>query len=991
MNISTYLKPFPTLQRTAEPVEPTYGKLRFNTSQQITHFAAGLPPRDSVHFGAERFSDKIPNLKIDLKNIFQTYTPHGRLQKKIELATALGSSPQSLDVPDENGSTLLIEAAKLGDLGSAEILLKKGANVNAANLEGWTPLHQAAFQNNPNMVSWLLSNGADVDPQFVQKPSPPNSGYIIVDTYESGELGPRDPDGSIVSSETDIPPSPLGETPLHWAARGGDLQVIQLLAQKGAKINAQDALGNTPLHIASDTGNLNGVKALLSIGAAVDIVNEKGQAPIHLAASSGKIEILEALKEKGADLSVKDKRGQFPIFNALEARHDLAVLYFLDQGVDPNVKNVFGHPLLHWAILQPNARIFNKLLEKNVNPNIENDSMENVLHSLASEKELFNDDLPPGFQDPNSFKTVLTNRIKTLLEKGVNIEHQEAKFKQTPLASAIAANNHPLFSLLMNSGAQWDLVSGEGETGIHIAVNNSNGYALTQLLDKSKETGKNIIDTVNKRGDTALMLTLDNPTPNSMVQDLLKEGASLTTVNKDGLTPLHLAFHNGRWEAAALFISKGADIHLPLPNGKTLVDYAALNLQTEQYNQLIQKGAQPSEFSKNFTQWYKAQESLNPNNPSVKNFIQLIPPLFEMPFKLLERFMWNIEHFYDYNYDKRGYHPNEAELMLLLKHPDLFDRDPDKTKSLSLALTSITRYIEPPQVELSDAMLKTWGDIGFLTHAYRFWRFDTMSVSSSSESKSPHSASLGKTSLFQEFGFKPAPETRPLNSIFGKGFLYTDPSSQNKFEFRRGYLLVTHPQQGTLIIRNSSTVFGRDLLKHPAYFFPKPLSEAEILKFDPRVLDEDTEQSIASWHILDKELYLNPKNKQAVSELTDALMGLKEEYRQFKLDTKSFEGYGSQKHFTGHLSPGFSKLIKLLSKLKLERPSQPLPDLAFVHPDFPAWQPYGTFKLTPPHLQELQAFISGTWNEKNYPQSEWIQFLVKAGVENRAELVMVEP
>ncbi|MBY0403162.1 MAG: ankyrin repeat domain-containing protein, partial [Cyanobacteria bacterium] len=401
MNISTYLKPFPTLQNPRGPVEPSYDKLQIN-SQKITHVAAGLPPIDSVHFGAKKSPPNIPNLKIDLKNIFQTYTPQGRLQKKIELATSLGSNPpQSLDEPDENGSTLMIEAARLGDLGAAKTLLEKGAKLNAANLDGWTPLHQAAFQNNPKMVSWLLSNGADVDPLFVQKSGQPNADILVADTLveDAYESGTRDPDGSLAPSESVIPSTslatslatPLGDTPLHWAARAGDFQVIQLLAQKGAQINAQDTFGNTPLHIAADTGNINGVKALLSIGAAVDIVNEKGQTPIHLAAASGKIEILEALKEKGADLSFKDKRGQSPIFNALEAKHDLAVLCFLEQGVDPNVKNVFGDPLLHWAVLQPNAIIFNKLLEQNVNPNIENDLKENVFHSLAREKDLFND------------------------------------------------------------------------------------------------------------------------------------------------------------------------------------------------------------------------------------------------------------------------------------------------------------------------------------------------------------------------------------------------------------------------------------------------------------------------------------------------------------------------------------------------------------------------------------------------------------------------
>ncbi|MBY0405664.1 MAG: hypothetical protein K2X66_17310, partial [Cyanobacteria bacterium] len=243
------------------------------------------------------------------------------------------------------------------------------------------------------------------------------------------------------------------------------------------------------------------------------------------------------------------------------------------------------------------------------------------------------------------------------------------------------------------------------------------------------------------------------------------------------------------------------------------------------------------------------------------------------------------------------------------------------------------------------------------------------------------------------FGFKPAPESRPLNEVFGKGFLFKDQASGSNVEFRRGYLLVTHPKKGTLVIRNSSPVFGRDLLRHPAYYLKKALTPDEILTFDPRSLtDQDS--------ILYREHYPNKNNSDAhsakrISALTDTLLTINNKYRKFKLDTEAFDN-GT---FTGHLSPGLPKLVEVLNQLKAQ--GKPLPDLAFTQPEFPPYQPYfyfdgdmkkiDRFRLTPAHLQELNDFVSGQWSEKKYLESDWIRFLNQAGVENRGELVMLEP
>ncbi|MBY0403887.1 MAG: hypothetical protein K2X66_08305, partial [Cyanobacteria bacterium] len=355
---------------------------------------------------------------------------------------------------------------------------------------------------------------------------------------------------------------------------------------------------------------------------------------------------------------------------------------------------------------------------------------------------------------------------------------------------------------------------------------------------------------------------------------------------------------------------------------------------------------------------------------------------------------------------------NEAELLLLAKHPDAFapSSSPsgywngNPTSALTTALTSISHFINQ-SVQLSDTALRAWGEIGFLSHGFRFWRYDTVG---------------GPNSLMAQFGFKPFAQDRPLDDVFGKGFIYENKPKNALIEFRRGYLLVSQKDHGTLIIRNSSTVFGRDLLRHPGYFMDKALSREEIETFDPRTLPD-------SRSILEKELYKGEGspymygggahkpsvNDKHMWELVNTILEVKDQYRRFKFDTEAFteapddvsEVLGTQpetpsKRFVGHLSPGFPKLVKLLNTLKEQ--NKPLPDLAFVHPEYPIYQPYtfgedasGTpqnrYRLTPSHLKELNDFLNGTWSEKKYPDSTWIQFLNQAGVEKRAELVMLAP
>ena len=130
------------------------------------------------------------------------------------------------DEPNKRGKTLLMYAARHGLADVCEKLIKHGANVNI----GWeygTPLHEAA------LCSFFVS---DLNNQLVL-----HNHRISDDAYVATcECLLRH--GANVNAK-----DYFGETPLHYAGRGGSLEVINLLINNGADITAKDNLGRTPL------------------------------------------------------------------------------------------------------------------------------------------------------------------------------------------------------------------------------------------------------------------------------------------------------------------------------------------------------------------------------------------------------------------------------------------------------------------------------------------------------------------------------------------------------------------------------------------------------------------------------------------------------------------------------------------------------------------------------------------------------------------------
>ena len=156
-------------------------------------------------------------------------------------------------------------AAIENDMEAARWLIANGAEVNAKNKAGSTPLHGAARENAVAVAELLIAKGAEVNAKN-------NDGWTL----------------------------------LHRAAGNNATEVAELLIAKGAEVNAKDDKDRTPLHVAAYWNWAAVAKVLIANGAEVNAKNNDGETPLHVAAYLNKAKVAKVLIDNGAEVNAKD-------------------------------------------------------------------------------------------------------------------------------------------------------------------------------------------------------------------------------------------------------------------------------------------------------------------------------------------------------------------------------------------------------------------------------------------------------------------------------------------------------------------------------------------------------------------------------------------------------------------------------------------------------------------------------------------------------------
>lgn len=156
----------------------------------------------------------------------------------------------------------IADAAARGDREAVKALLKKAADVNAAQGDGMTALHWAAERGDAELADLLVYGGA-------------NTGAVTrIGQYTPLHLAAKTGSAAVVQTlikagaDVNVKSNPSGATPIHLAALAGSADVINLLADAKADVNAREAeWEQTPLIFAASANRAEAVTALIKRGA----------------------------------------------------------------------------------------------------------------------------------------------------------------------------------------------------------------------------------------------------------------------------------------------------------------------------------------------------------------------------------------------------------------------------------------------------------------------------------------------------------------------------------------------------------------------------------------------------------------------------------------------------------------------------------------------------------------------------------------------------
>jgi ankyrin repeat protein len=289
---------------------------------------------------------------------------------------------------DEYGRTPLHWAVMNGNVEIAQLLLQNGADVNARSNNGSSPLHVAIKESNlhVDIVKLLLENGADV---HARKNGETPLCLAALINYRLSDSNNDTP-----LSLAELINYPFASFSDSNSKLNEDLvEIVKLLLEKGADVNASNENGETPLHSASKNGQFEITNLLLKNGADVNAVNNREWTPLCEAASRYFMhyrkedsdfsaledekycpiffEIIELLVENKADVNVEYNRdnGWFLLHKATSLELDDLIVLLVNNDADINIGTLDDRTPLHIAVQMCCSSTVSLLVEEGADVN----------------------------------------------------------------------------------------------------------------------------------------------------------------------------------------------------------------------------------------------------------------------------------------------------------------------------------------------------------------------------------------------------------------------------------------------------------------------------------------------------------------------------------------------------------------------------------------------------------------------------------------------
>uniref|UniRef100_A0A8C3GK54 Ankyrin repeat domain 27 n=1 Tax=Cairina moschata TaxID=8855 RepID=A0A8C3GK54_CAIMO len=390
---------------------------------------------------------------------------------------------------DDRGYTPLHIAAICGQTSSVDLLVAKGAIVNATDYHGSTPLHLACQKGYQNVTLLLLHYKASMDVQDNNGNTP----LHLACTYGHEDCVKALVYYDVRSCRLDIG-NEKGDTPLHIAARWGYQGIIEVLLQNGANPDIQNRMKETslqcalnsklplrsPQHSAETFSRGSSVSSLSS--ASIDTRQEdiknsyKEVEKLLRAVADGDLEMVRYLLEwmeeelEDEDDTVGTSKPEFchPLCQCSKcgpAQKKFARIP--TNGLGVNVSNQDGFTPLHMAALHGHSELVSLLLKHGASVSAKNAQHAVPLH-LACQKGHF-------------------QVVKCLMDYNAK-QNKRDIYGNTPLIYACLNGQYETSALLLQHGASVNLSNAKGNTALHEAVIGKNEALVDLLLQNGAMT-----------------------------------------------------------------------------------------------------------------------------------------------------------------------------------------------------------------------------------------------------------------------------------------------------------------------------------------------------------------------------------------------------------------------------------------------------------------------------------------------------------------------
>ena len=471
-------------------------------------------------------------------------------ERQLELITFLVERGADVNAEDSTGYSPLFYACLNSDIECATLLLQCGADpLHRDWKKNDTVMHVACRSSDVDMVQWLertlenMSVNSQIKNKSQQTPLDValmrDCVDVIMYAKESWEKARR-----------------KNSTDFAAALARNDLDLATEVLKLGIDPNyCIPDTGEVVFHLACAAGNIHMVKAMLDQGASLSLEGHDGKTAIHCASSCGQLEIIRWLKKCGCSLNDRSGTGMTPLHYACLSGDEEVVRWLIDRGANMTFISKNLSTSLHFACASGNKALVKLVMEYSCSPYALNHDNERPIDMAGK-----------------------AGRVELViwLAREMNLCADEA--------ATLRSSAEVVFK------AEMDYLNAKRLRNAAIAENMN---AMRDSLDQGID-----IDSPAPDGMTALHFACANRSINA-VHYLLKRGCNVNSKTATGTTPLHLACQKGFSDLFDILVEAGADAMSFDADGSNILTLACQGPNTQLAKFIIQTYPQFNECRKN--------------------------------------------------------------------------------------------------------------------------------------------------------------------------------------------------------------------------------------------------------------------------------------------------------------------------------------------------------------------------------------------------------